>query len=137
VTGAILDTDVFSILFDDRPQAAKVTALLDGVETALAFPSIAELAHGAEHAGWGIARVDRLREEITRHGLLMPTDGLLWLWGVLRATAVRLGHPLGQQMHANDLWIAACAVHYGVPLVTANERHFAGLPDLEVIAVKR
>ncbi len=44
-----------------------------------------------------------------------------------------LGHPLGQQVHANDLWIAACAVHYGLPLVTGNGRHFAGLPGLEVV----
>jgi tRNA(fMet)-specific endonuclease VapC len=63
----------------------------------------------------------------------MPTDGLLRLCGLLRAVASRLGHPLGQHAHANDLWIAACAVYYDVPLVTGNGRHFAGLPGLEVI----
>ena len=90
--GAILDTDVFSIIIDERPQA-----------------------------------------QIARHGLLMPTDGVLRLWGVLRAQAGRLGHPLGRQAHSNDLWIAACAVFYRVPLVTGNGRHFVGLPGLEVV----
>jgi predicted nucleic acid-binding protein len=55
-------------------------------------------------------------------------------WAELRAAlAVRLGHPLGQHRHANDLWIATCAVHYGVPLVTGTVRHFDGLPGPQVI----
>ena len=131
--GAVLDTDVFSILIEHRPQADKFSALLGGVDTALAFPSVAELTHGAHRAGWGRARLDWLETEIARHGLLMPTDDLLRLCGVLRAVATRLGHPLGQQVHTNDLWIAACAVYYRLPLVTGNGRHFAGLPELEVV----
>lgn len=131
--GAILDTDVFSIIIDERPQAEKFTPLVLGVETALAFPSVAELTHGAHRAGWGAARREWLEAQIARHGLLMPTDGVLRLWGVLRAQAGKLGHPLGQQAHSNDLWIAACAVFYRVPLVTGNRRHFVGLPGLEVV----
>jgi hypothetical protein len=30
-------------------------------------------------------------------------------------------------------WIAACAVRYGIPLVTHNRRHFEGIPGLEMI----
>lgn len=131
--GAILDTDVFSILIEQRPQAKRFTTLVEGVDTALAFPSVAELMHGAHRAGWGPARLDWLDSQIAHHGLLMPTDDLLRLCGALRARAAALGHPLGQQVHTNDLWIAACAVYYGVPLVTGNGRHFAGLPDLEVV----
>ena len=46
---------------------------------------------------------------------------------------MRLGHPLGHRANANDLWIAACAVHYRLPLVTGNVRHFDGLPGLELL----
>jgi predicted nucleic acid-binding protein len=48
--------------------------------------------------------------------------------------ASRLGHPLAHRANANDLWIAACAVHYRLPLVTGNLRHFADLRDLVVLA---
>lgn len=32
-----------------------------------------------------------------------------------------------------DLWIAACAVAWQVPVLTRNPKHFANVPDLKVI----
>lgn len=136
MTTVVLDTDVFSVLFDDRPGAEEIAATVRDRRTPLAFPSIAELVSGARHARWGPARVGRLEAAIERAGYLMPTAGLLRLCGRLRAEALWLGHPLGQQAHANDLWIASCAIHYEVPLFTNNQRHFAGFPGLELVATK-
>ena len=34
---------------------------------------------------------------------------------------------------ANDLWIAATALAFDLPLVTRNERHFARAPELNMI----
>lgn len=130
MTEVILDTDAFSRLTGD---GAALAGRLAGLTTILAFPTVAEVHYGARLAKWGETRLRRLEHDIARHGVVRPTDGLLRLCGELRATAVRLGHPLGQHRHANDLWIAACAVHHGVPLVTGNVRHFDGLPGLTVI----
>ena len=33
----------------------------------------------------------------------------------------------------NDRWIAACALHHQLPLVTNNARHFEGITGLTVI----
>jgi predicted nucleic acid-binding protein len=33
----------------------------------------------------------------------------------------------------NDRWIAACALHHRLPLVTNNARHFGGITGLSVI----
>jgi predicted nucleic acid-binding protein len=74
-------------------------------------------------------RLTKLRE--------IPDQGLPRTCAQLRAVAVRLGHPLGHRANANDLWIAACAVHHGLPLVTGNPRHFAGLPGLTVLTPDR
>ena len=41
-----------------------------------------------------------------------------------------------QLIGSQDLWIAATALHYGVPLVTANERHFARVDGLEVLSYR-
>lgn len=32
-----------------------------------------------------------------------------------------------------DLWIAASALRHVVPLITRNQREFAGLPGLEIV----
>ena len=133
MTEVVLDTDVFSYLADERSRAGTFAGHLYGLRTVLAFPTVAELHYGARRAKWGESRIRRLERDIARHGLLLPTEGSLRLCGRLRAEAVALGHPLGQPQHANDLWIAACAVHYDVPLLTGNERHFEGLPGLRVI----
>lgn len=133
MTGAILDTDVFSVMLDDRPGAEDYAAATDGVRTSLAFPSIGELLYGAYRAGWGPARLALLEDGIRRHGLLLPTEELLEVYGRLHADAARSGHALAQHEHANDRWIAACAIFYGVPLLTNNVRHFAGCPGLELL----
>ena len=130
----VIDTDIFSILTGPRPQRRRLASYVDGVEAALAFPSVAELHYGAARAHWGEVRLRRLERDIAGYGLLRATDGLLRLCGELRAAGARIGHPLGQPIHGNDLWIAACAVYYEVPLLTANARHFAGLPGLELAA---
>ena len=131
--GLVVDTDVFSELAERRSRAERFAPLVDDAEAALAFPTIAELHYGAVRAGWGAARMERLEQEIGRYGILWPSGGLLRLWGRLRAEAAKAGHPLGQDDHANDLWIAACAVHYGVPLLTGNARHFEGFPALRLV----
>jgi predicted nucleic acid-binding protein len=133
VNGVILDTDVFSILTERRPGAEKIAAMIGDSETLLAFASVAELTYGAYPARWGTVRIRRLEVAIAGHGLLLPTGGLLRVWARLRVKAVGMGHPLAHRVHANDLWVAACAVHYRVPLLTRNARHFRGLPGLEVV----
>lgn len=134
MTVIILDTDVFSDLTELRPRADEFARLIGEAETTLAFPTVAEVHHGAAKARWGAPRTERLEADLADYGVLWPTRELLRLWGSLRAEAVRRGHPLGQPEHANDLWIAACAIHYDVPLLTGNGRHFAGLPGLELAA---
>jgi predicted nucleic acid-binding protein len=39
----------------------------------------------------------------------------------------------GMTRQDNDLWVAACALRYGLPLATNNEKHFAGIPNLTVL----
>ena len=42
------------------------------------------------------------------------------------------GHPLADRIHANDLWVAASAIHIGAELVTADGV-FAEAPGLTVV----
>jgi predicted nucleic acid-binding protein len=50
----------------------------------------------------------------------------------LRLACRTIGHPLADRAHANDLWIAATAVHLDVPLLTAD-RVFESTPRLQLL----
>lgn len=42
----------------------------------------------------------------------------------------------GRPMSAGDIWIAATALHWGMPLVTANHRDFDHLAGLTLVPVR-
>jgi predicted nucleic acid-binding protein len=120
-------------VLDDLTEADRFRPLLPARPT-VAFPTVAELLFGAQKAGWGAERLLRLEAALADVTILLPDEHLLRTWARLRVVASRLGHPLAHRANANDLWIAACAVHYRLPLVTGNLRHFDRLPGLTVLA---
>lgn len=102
------------------------------MELALAFPTIAEVLYGAYKDRWGTGRIARLELAMRDFAVLQADEDVARLCGWLRGEARRRGHPLHHAAHANDLWIASCAIHYDLPLLSANVRHFAGLPGLRL-----
>ena len=64
---------------------------------------------------------------------LLPFDqAVIGHYCRLWAEMARKGHAPGYP----DLWIAACAVAGKAPVLTRNPKHFAHIPDLEVIAYR-
>lgn len=59
------------------------------------------------------------------------SDALLTTAAELRHASRRAGHALHEPVQANDLWIAASAVHIGAPLLTADAV-FDGVPGLNL-----
>lgn len=88
-------------------------------------PTVAgELAAGASMA-------DRTRWEAFLapfHVLALDRD-VCWEYG----NAFRYLQANGLLIGANDLWIAAAALAYRMPVVSRNTRHFSRVPGLEVI----
>lgn len=123
----ILDTDAFSFLIKQMPQAANYGALLTGRVPALTFVSVAELRFGALDAGWGDKKRASLEASIRRCVLLPFDDQLNTVWAELRVRAKRAGLALAGANQANDCWIAACGVYYDAPILTGNVRHFEGI----------
>ncbi|ROP39446.1 PIN domain-containing protein [Saccharothrix texasensis] len=130
----ILDTDTFSNLAMQRPQAESYASFLVGKVPALTFTSVGEVYFGAYKANWGTSRISKIEAAMHMCVILPFDENLPKIWAELKKTAHTGGHPLAQSAHSNDLWIAACAVYYDAPLLTANVRHFRGLaPSLHLI----
>ncbi|MDX6542235.1 MAG: tRNA(fMet)-specific endonuclease VapC [Gaiellales bacterium] len=92
---------------------------------ALSWPDGAR--RGAERSG--AARRNRLDESIEVTTVVPVSDRFLSTLAELRFACRRAGHPLHDRAHANDLWIAASALHIGAPLLTADNV-FSGTPGL-------
>lgn len=92
-----------------------------GHQVFLAAVTVSELRYGALVAGWGEARRECM-EQVVRTTTVVPvSDRLLTTAAELRFACREAGHPLHDRSHANDLWIAASAVHIGAPLLTADD----------------
>lgn len=82
-----------------------------------------------------LAAGPRMNERETWESWVAPfevlpcTPEVSWRYGRL----YRYLRENGLLIDANDLWIAATALAFGMPVVTRNERHFARVPELNVI----
>lgn len=128
----IIDTDVVLYFYADRPEAGKYEPYIRHTRPVLTFATIAELHLNARHDEWSEDRIAHLDDYLRRRFSVLPFDTELpRLWARLHDHATRTGHPLAHG--PNDLWTAACAIHYDAPLLTGSARQFHALPGLSLI----
>jgi tRNA(fMet)-specific endonuclease VapC len=118
----LVDTGVFGASISRRRRARFGTqvGLMAGHQLFVAAVTVAELRYGALVAGWVEQRRQRLEQSIAATTVVPVSDALLTATAELRHTCRQAGHALHEPVHANDLWIAASAVHIGAPLLTAD-----------------
>jgi tRNA(fMet)-specific endonuclease VapC len=109
-----------------RGRPGPAVAFLEGQEHArlyLTFTVVGELACGASMAD------RRAWEAFLGPFYVLPSSAeVCWEFG----RAFRHLQQNGILIGGNDLWIAATALAYGMPLVTSNREHFARVPGLDV-----
>jgi predicted nucleic acid-binding protein len=111
VSAVLVDTGVFSApLLARRAVGQPLQDLyrrhLIGHELAIAAQTLAELHYGAKVASWGAARCARLDQLVDTALIVAPDQPMCRRFGSLRADLRRIGHPLHQDRHTADLWIA-------------------------------
>ena len=126
----LVDTDVVSYARRGDSRAELYRPHLQGRDLLVSFITVAELHRGALVRDWGPDRRRRLEQYLARFGLVGFDRALCLVW----ATTMAAGERRGRVLAANDGWIAATALYAGVPLVTNNQRHFAGIDGLRVIS---
>src|SRR5437762_1423157 len=129
--GVLLDTDVVSFLSKpNTPQASLYQPHIQGVIAGISFQTLAELLRWPLERNWGATRRMQ-REQHLQQYAIQPWDwDLCRTWAVVRADCKRAGHSIDSA----DAWHAATALYLGVPLLTHNRRHFAGVPGLQLIS---
>lgn len=126
----VVDTDVVSFLFKRDSRSALYAPHFTAHLPAISFMTLAELELWALSRGWGARRRQEMRTYLRRYSVQPFTSELCRLWAEVTNGARRNGRPIDTA----DAWIAATALHLGVPLITHNRNHFLGVDGLTVIS---
>ena len=130
----LLDTNVFSFLLRHADTRASLYQphIQDRIAV-ISYVTIGELYFWAEGRKWGVDRLRLLEEKIQDITVIRYDLEVCKTYARLKCG---LKTPSGSHrvIGDNDLWIAACAVRYGLSLVTHNRRHFEGIPGLNIIS---
>lgn len=136
VDAALVDTDVFSVLYLRRgsvdPRADRWGRLLTGKRVLISFQTRAEVLAGARMAGWGDRRMADAVRLLDATPTIRPDNDVIDAYATLVADCRRLGHGLQSKHHAGDRWIAACAIAKGLG-VLAGDGVFTDAPALNLL----
>lgn len=127
------DTDVFSYLLDQRGRHEEFAALTEGHFVAMSFASVGEVRSGALRKGLGPRRTEAMERALQRHVVIMPNTMVVDSWAQIMAKL----HDRLKGGGVNDMWTAACALAYDLPVVTNNLSDFqaieADFPQLLIV----
>ncbi len=83
-------------------------------------------------AGASLSERDRWRDFLAPFRILPLDEEVAWQYG----QSYRYLKEQGLLIGANDLWIAAAALAYDIPLATRNRRHFGRVPGLKIASYR-
>jgi tRNA(fMet)-specific endonuclease VapC len=126
----VVDTDVLSFLYKRDTRARLYEPHLSDPPFIVSFMSLAELRRWTLERNWGESRRQELEGYLTRYLVLHSDDLMCDRWAQAMNSARLRGRPVGPA----DAWIAATALLLGIPLVTHNGAHYAGIEGLRVIS---
>lgn len=126
----IADTTVLIDLWRFGSKRNRISELIEKAgEASLVVPWItqAEFSRGALFKGISLIELEPFYSGFLLLALDQKTmDCYCELWGVMAGNGKAPDYP--------DLWIAACAVTRGIPVLTRNAKHFNQIPGLDVVA---
>ena len=90
---------------------------------------LGELYYGAQRAQRRQDQLTYIQDLLTYAVVLFPDHDTTAIYGRVKGELAQLGRPIPD----NDLWIAAMARQYDLPLAT-RDAHFAQVPGLQTLA---
>lgn len=126
-SGVLIDSDV--LIWFARGNARAVAKLRGLADRYISAVSYMELAQGCRNKAE--LKVLQKAFKSSAHDVLPITQGISDL-----ACALVEKYALSHSVHVADALIAATAINHGLPLLTANSKHFSVIDGLEVLVFK-
>jgi len=128
----IADTTFLIGLWRSQPWAADFAVAHRSSVLGIPWVVLGEFWHGAMRAGHSEEEVERFLSL----GLpLLDPSSVLRVYARTCATLQNQNPAVYRSIGQNDLWIAAVAIHEGLPLISRNRRHFDKIVGLEIMAL--
>lgn len=107
-------------------------SLIENAETLyVPLAAYGELHYGALKAKKRSQRVSELEQFLSVITLLRPNKETAEIYGQIRFHLSSAGKPIPE----NDIWIAATAMQYGLPILT-NNKHFKSVDGISVVMME-
>jgi tRNA(fMet)-specific endonuclease VapC len=126
----LVDTNIAIYLAKGHRNLQPYRTVLEGNILALGFVNAAELLLTARRAHNPEDTLAYWRERLPHYVVLFPDLETCEIWADIAARCYAKGRP----RQDNDLWTAALALRYGLPLVTHNRKHFEDIEGLTIIS---
>ena len=111
----LVDTNVVSWVGAGRGQHVQWAAVLAGRHPFISFVTVGEIVRGGVRAGWSEAKLGEWERRLRAYTVIPGTIPVARAYGRIAARYYR-------QVADNDLWIAATALAYDLPIATADEQ---------------
>ncbi len=122
----LVDTNVVVAHFRNDPELTGRLAAAGSVY--LPWVVLGELHFGAQRAQRREEQLTFIRDFLRTAVLLLPDQDTTEHYGRVKAELAQIGKPIPE----NDIWIAALARQYELPLAT-RDTHFSLVPQLKVL----
>lgn len=123
----LLDTNVVVAHFRNDPELTARLKATPGIY--IPWVVLGELYYGAMRAQRRDAQMALIRDFLQTATLLLPDRSTSERYGEVKAELARMGTPIPE----NDIWIAAMARQFYLPLAT-RDGHFAAVAHLTTLA---
>lgn len=125
----LVDTDVASYVFDQRPRYLAYNSLMEGKTLGISVVTLGEIEYGMSLRVWGHHRRTLMGRYLSQFIVISPDEVTAKIWAQIRMSRRLAGRPIS----LSDAWIAATAVRGNLPLVTNNARDFQHIDGLKVL----
>ena len=135
--GWLIDTDIWIAVERGALSAADIHAITRQEPIYLSPINIAEICFGLEllKASAQKRQATAMLRRLRRKPQLRITVQTAEQFGALAAKLKKAGRD--PHVRVNDLWLAAQAIQRDLHLLTFNQKHFADIPGLKIVALKQ